>query len=267
MDMQIVIPTHNRPFKQTTLNAIPEAIRAEVLLVVSSNEDYEFLKPIHKNTKIAPVKTISDKRQWIMENVKAKKILMLDDDMTFQARSPERYRKYDGRWKSTNKDYPVLVGRYATDKYVLDILNRLSGSLDTYAHAGISSRMGNDTEPANWKQTSRMMHAIAYDRKTFLKEKLRFNQVKFREDFNITLHLLERGYNNEVVYELCVSPGAYGAKGGASEERTVELSDNEALKLQMLHPNYVRVVEKMYKNTPRREVVVSWKKAYNNARA
>lgn len=265
MDMQIVIPTHNRPFKQTTLNAIPEAIRDEVLLVVSTQRDYDILKPQHKNIKIAPVKTIADKRQWIMENVKAKKIFMLDDDMTFQARSPAKYREFNGRWKSTHPDHPVLVMKYATDKYVLDILNRLSGSLDFYAHAGISSRMGNDTEGSNWKQTTRMMHAIGYHRGTFLKEKLKFNEVMFREDFNITLHLLSRGHNNEVCYELCVSPGAYGAKGGASDERTVDLSNKAALKLKSIHPDYVRVVDKMYKNTPRKEVVIAWKKAYSNA--
>ncbi len=268
MDMQIVIPTHNRVNRQITLNAIPESIRDEVLLVASSPEECEQLREFydHKNVKCAAVKTIADKRQWIMENVKAKKILMLDDDMTFQARSPIKYRKYiNGRWKSTDTAYPVLVGRYATDKYVLRTLAGLSDMLDTYAHVGISSRMGNDTEEGSYKNTARMMHAIGYHSGTFLREKLKFNQVKFREDFNITLHLLSRGLNNYVHYDLCVSPGSYGAKGGCSDERTVELSNNEALKLQMLHPNYVRVVEKMYKNVPRREVVISWKKAFKDA--
>ncbi len=263
--MQIVIPTHKRPHRQITLNTLPAALRPDVLLVVSTQEDFDIFKNHykHKNVKIAPVKTIADKRQWIMENVKAKKILMLDDDMDIQARCPLKERKYvEGRWKAV-PPHQVSANRYATEKYVTQMLAVLDSELDSYAHVGISSRMGNDVVEESWKPNARMMHAIAYDRTVFNKEKIRFNEVQCREDFNVTLHLLRRGYANVVLHDLMVNPRSYGAAGGCSDERTVERSNAEALKLAALHPGFVKVVDKEYKNTPRKEVIIAWRKALN----
>lgn len=262
--MQIVIPTHGRPNKQTTLLSIPESMREDVLLVVSTTEDYDSIRRWHKNTKLAQVNSIADKRQWIMENVKAKKIFMLDDDLGFQGRCPSKYRVYDGRWKLLDPAHNLLAKRYATPKAIEKMFITLSNKLDDFAHAGLSSRMGNDTAPASWLYNARMMHAIGYDRAAFHKAKARFNDVQCREDFHVTLTLLRKGLGNAVYYDYCCSPGPYGAAGGASLERTVALSDREAEKLADLHPGFVRVLEKEYKNIPRKEVMIYWKKAYED---
>lgn len=262
MDMQIVIPTHGRPFKQTTLQSIPAAIRDDVLLVVSTQEDLEIIKKTHKNVRRADVKTIADKRHWIMQQVKADKIFMLDDDMYFFGRCPVKHRAYDGRWKVTTPPHKILSRDYADDAALVKAFSDISDKLDEFAHVGLSSRMGNDTEEREWAENARMMHAIGYHREVYLKQKLAFNEVQCREDFNITLRLLRKGYANRVLYSYCCSPGPYGAKGGASTERTVDISNAQALHLASLHPGLVRVVDKEYDNVPRKEVVVSWKKAY-----
>lgn len=266
--LQIIIPTHGRITRQVTLSHIPEALRDEVLLVTSTEEDKEFFKKNgHKNTIRANANCIAAKRQWIVENVKAKKILMLDDDMGFQARCPEKFRKFDvskGRWKITNPKHFLLAKQYATPDYFIHVMEKLDNALDAYGHVGLSSRMGNDLVRESFIINGRMMHAIGYDRKLLLKENIRFDTVKHREDFHVTLSLLRKGYANFVFYDMCCSPGSYGAPGGASTERTLEESNRDAEVLATLHPGLVRVVDKEYKNIPRKEVVVSWKKAYNH---
>lgn len=267
MDMQIIIPTHGRPHKQTTLDSIPPEIRQDVLLVASTQEDFDILKKKHANVRIAPVKTIADKRQWIMENVKKDKIFMLDDDMYFFGRCPLQFRVYDGRWKLTDDRHKLLSRDYASDAALVGAFEHISAMLDDVAHVGLSSRMGNDTEPYEWKMNTRMMHAIGYRRDVFLSvPKLKFNEVQCREDFNVTLKLLRQGFKNLVLYSYCCSPGPYGAKGGAHGERTVALSNEQAELLAEIHPGLVKVVDKSYDNVPRKEVIVQWKRAFEHDR-
>lgn len=265
--MRIVIPTHGRVHKQTTLMALPAVLRREVLLVASSHEAAEALHKNYgshvpkKNIKVAVVNSIADKRQWILENIKDD-VFMLDDDMVFYKRCEMRYRDFvNGRWKARS-GHKTLSLDYVTDNE----LEWLFGSLDEYLAScpavGISSRFGNDLEPMDYKTgANRLMHGFGYHRKTLQQQKFKFNAVQFREDFHMALTLLRAGYESHQAYEWCVAPGAYGAPGGCSEERTVAASDAAAQRLADLHPGFVRVVDKDYKGVPRKEVVVSWKKA------
>ena len=270
--MKIIIPTHNRVHKQVTLNSIPEKIRDDVILVSSLKSEAEELRELYPSNEVLiakGIKGIAAKRQWIMKNIVASKILMLDDDMYFFGRCPYKHREYKGRWK-LSPDAPegtkLLSVKYASDAKLITMFGRISKQLNAQAHVGISSRMGNDCEEQSWKLNGRMMHAIGYNRETFFKENLNFGEVKFREDFNITLHLLRRGYSNSIFYDICCAPGTYGATGGVSAERTVEGSDKEALKLKRIHPDFVRIKEKEYNNVPRKEVTIQWKKAYESSR-
>lgn len=258
--MQIVIPTHGRANKQTTLWSIPPAIRPDVLLVTSTKEEQKLIQKFHSNVVVAPVDSISAKRQWIMENVEAENIFMLDDDMYFFGRCPKAERVYRDRWKA-NPGHKVLSRGYADDDAVVKMFRRLSERFSSFAHVGLSSRMGNDVVEKEWVVNGRMMHAIGYRRDLFLREGIRFDRVQCREDFHVTLSLLRKGYENAIYYGFCCSPGPYGAPGGASTERTVAQSNAQAELLAKLHPGLVRVKEKLYKNVPRKEVVVQWKKA------
>ena len=263
-DFQIVIPTHARPYRQTTLKSIPPEIRDEVLLVTSTEEDSEILSKTHRNT-IRAIHSggIAAKRQWIMQNVKARKIFMLDDDMYFFGRCPREARDYiGGRWKA-QPGHKVLSRDYAPDDAVVLMFGILSHMLDNYAHVGLSSRMGNDVVQPEVVEVGRVMHAIGFHSEVFRKQRVDFSTVRFREDFHAALSLLRAGFKNAILYAYCCSPGAYGAVGGTSTERTREDSDREAERLAALHPGFVRVVEKNYDNEPRKEVVVSWRRAYN----
>jgi hypothetical protein len=265
--MQLVIPTHQRVQRQTTLNALPAVLQKQTILVASLRDEARQLRALHPQVKdvvVAPVKSIAEKRQWIIDNINADSVFMLDDDMTFFGRCPVEQRTFrDGRWrpqagvKGMSIDYIPAQRLIATFKLLANNLKR------NYAHAGISSRLGNDLEPDEVRiGPQRMMHALGYRCEVLRQNNIRFDAVPVREDFHVTLELLKRKYPSLVVYDVCVSPGNYGASGGCTEERTVARSDLAATTLARLHPGLVRVVDKSYKNVPRKEVVVSWKKAF-----
>lgn len=259
--MRIIIPTHGRVHKQTTLANLPEDIRREVLLVASDQASADELKKLYKvATKVAPVNSIADKRQWILENVKSD-VFMLDDDMAFYQRCAPKHRTYAQRWKAA-PGHKVLSLDTVTPAAVTALFTRLRENLGAAATlVGIGSRFGNDTEASEFRLgASRLMHAFGYCRKQ-LPKSFKFNAVQFREDFHLALSVYRAGRQSYQVYDWCVAPGSYGAPGGCSSERTTAASDAAALKLAELHPGFVKVVDKSYKGHPRKEVVVQWKKA------
>ena len=267
--MRIVIPTHGRVNRQPTLMALPPDLRREVLLVASNEVEAAQVRAnfrlAAKQVKVAPVKTITDKRQWILENVKDD-VFMLDDDMVFYKRPSPACRDFvGGRWKA-RPGYKTLSLDYVKDSGVVNLFRLLEEELENYPLVGISSRFGNDLEPLDWKSgANRIMHGFGYHRKTTKALKFKFNDVGFREDFHLALTMFRAGHQSLQCYEWCVAPGAYGAPGGCSAERTVEASNVAAEDLARLHPGFVKVVDKDYKGTPRKEVVVSWKKALESS--
>lgn len=243
--MRIFIPTRGRVGKQITLRSLPESLRQRTWLVVPREEAKAHE---HHNILVQPasITTIAEKRAWIFKQANkegVEKITMLDDDMGFYARGPKG-----------------LIKEYATVPVLENLFGWIEQQLDDFAHVGISSRMGNNHVEEDVKRTTRMMHALSYHVPTAIAH-VKFNRVAFREDFDYTLQLLRKGYDNIVRYDVCVAPGAYGSKGGCFDERNVEKSNLEAEKLADLHPGLVKVVDKNYDNVPRKEVVVQWRRA------
>lgn len=250
--MAIVIPTFGRVGKQTTLKETPPALRKFTHLCCVKEEAAQLAEATglpEANIFVQPkrVKTIHEKRQFIMEWAQdndVKKVLMLDDDMFWQARGPKG-----------------LIKEYATEAHVESSLKEMSALLDEFAHAGFSSRLGNNRVESEYARTTRMMHSLGYNVKAFHRAGVRFDRVHGKEDFDVTLQLLKQGYDNCVVYHTCVSPGKYDAPGGCSTERTIESANAAAEKLKSLHPEFVSVVERDYLNSPRKEVMMKWKRA------
>lgn len=242
--MKIFIPTRGRVDRQLTWHALPAKLRANTW-IVCPREEAAALHEYTSNVLIEPkaITGIAEKRAWMMKTCDTDKLVMLDDDLNFYARGPEG-----------------LLKKYGTDKVVCEAFAWLEKILDKYAHASISPRLGNNRVEGDFATTTRMMHLLAYHVPTALAN-VKFNRVMFREDFDYTLQLLRKGYDNIVRYDVCVSPSPHDAKGGCSIYRTVENSNLEAEKLAALHPGLVRVVEKSYKGIPRKEVIVQWKKA------
>jgi hypothetical protein len=276
--LTIAIPTHNRVSRQPTLESLPRELLEAVVLVTSTESEAAALRASQKARLVAKQVVcagaaggaIATKRQWIADKFGVRNpFIMLDDDMTPFARCAPRHRAYvDGRWKA-HPGHPTMARDLATDSAVVREFAKIEEILahKTVVHAGFSSRMGNDTEEREEKiGPQRMMHALGYAAGVLKPSKIRFDAVSCREDFHVTLELLKRGLPSYVVYRMCFSPGSYGAPGGCSTERTTEASDNAAELLARLHAPFVKVVQKEYKNVPRKEVIVQWKRAYESSK-
>lgn len=261
--MKIFIPTYKRVGLQYTWKSLTPELREKTLLVCPTEEMHGHEKTIpSKNIMWQPTRitTISQKREWIAQqarNMGATKFLMLDDDLEFHA-----------RWLDAAENKVRLSKRGAIPSVINDFFSELEKKLDTYAHVGISARQTNSTQPGrDWIECQRMMYAFGYQTEVVLRE-VEFGRVKFREDFDYTLQLLRKGYKNVVGYDVCVDPKAYAAKGGCSEERTMESSNEEAEKLAALHPGFVKVKEMEYKTSlHRKEVTCYWKKAWESSQS
>lgn len=292
-DLQLVIPTHARPRRQITLRNLPPVLRKRTLIVTSTNEDAKLIRELYDHDPtmiaVARVGSIAEKRHWIMKYVARPYIFMMDDDIDFFSRCPVRYRHWNnGQWlvkpqfhkSNPNVKNPVTLMVKATPEDCVRCFQAIEQKFKSkpthdatardrglpYAGVAMGFRMHNDKVQDDWVYNARLMYAFGINREIYLKERLRFDEVFCREDFNITLRLLRAGFPNAIYMDFMSSPKDYGAEGGASTERSMERSDKEADRLARLHPDYVKVKFKDYKTgIPRKEVNVQWKKAYMEA--
>jgi hypothetical protein len=264
MDMSVVIPSKGRMGAQYTIGNLPEDWCERVHLVVDESDACEVpqydLRGATVHVHPPDIDTIAKKRQWIVENharFGSPKIVMLDDDLKFSVRRPGG--DYTSLFKPTDEELSVAF-------YTLELY------LDTYVHAGWSMRQGNNQCEDDTVENARMCFALGY-RCDWIMQMVEngfveMNRVSVREDMDMTLQLLRAGRPNHVDFTVAVDQvKGFAAPGGCTDERTLEVSDAEALRLAELHPGLVRVVDKEYEGSPmRKEVVVSWKKAFKQAR-
>lgn len=249
-DLHIVIPTYRRTNAQHTYSSLPKKWKERTTFVVDAidHKSLDFKYGTVSRFLLVPdsVKTIAQKRKFIIEGMMYEKIMMFDDDLRFAARL---------RPGSTK-----LIE--ATHEKIDQYLSEIEEKLDTIRHVGISARQGNNNLKEKWVENTRMMYALGYHLPT-LREHCTLGRIETREDMDYALQLLRKGFKNVVLSDLCVDQ-KYNAPGGASLERTIESSNRDADLLAELHPGLVTVREKNYASSiPRKEVICSWKKAYN----
>jgi hypothetical protein len=249
--MQIIIPTRGRTEQQLTLSFLPPELRKRTTIVCPKTEAVR-LSHLYDDVEIVvqpdPTWKIARKRAWIMREwlrCGYDKILMLDDDLSFATRICES----DSRLR-----------RICCEELAAEI-RRLEDKLGSaFPHVGFGPRQGNNNQQAGWKTPSRMMYSLGYYLPIVVKE-CELGRIETREDMDLTLQLLLKGYPN-AVWHTTVNDQKFNAPGGASTERTIERSDADAHELARLHPGYVSVVEKPYRaSVPRTEVVCQWQKA------
>jgi len=251
--MRIYIPTRGRINRQVTLSHLAgTSFRTRVTLVCPSHEAdsfrvlYPWLDVLEQEDDNI---TIAKKREWVMRLPHGhEKLLMLDDDLHFYVR---------------RDDVPDRL-RYAVSSDIDFWLNELENKLSAVVpHAGFGVRQGNNNRSLGWQSPDRMMMALGYHLPTVLRE-AELGRIETREDMDVSLQLLRKGYANAVCHTFVVGQegAGYAAAGGCSGQRTTEASNADAHRLAELHPGYVRVVERAYRSSvPRAEVVCSWAKA------
>lgn len=257
-DLLVMIPTHNRVNRQITLNSIPSSWMHRTLLVCSHGQRKEY-KKAHGYVPIieAPssVTTIAAKRAWMIEWAHengVEKILMLDDDLRFARRV----------FEDTDDGGFTFKLRKADGRDVAWAFGKVEKLLGKFAHVGIGPRQGNNglTAYRRWNPNYRMIYALGYHVPTLIKS-CKLGRIEHREDMDMCLQLLTKGYENRVLIEVVVDQ-TYNGPGGARDERTMEKSNADAEKLAKWFPEFVKVVERDYKQSiKRREVTVAWKKA------
>ena len=280
-NFQIVIPTHGRSERQDTLRKLPPSVKDRTLVVTSLQSEVKEIQKNYGHRAVFSLEAfgaleshgqyIHTKRQWIVENIKSKYLMQLDDDMTFHRRCPVKYRQLQGtksnlRWKLTDEgkelEYKLLYT--ATPKAIEKCMELVEKSMGKgFVHGCVGSRLGNDLDKLEIDtRGGRSMHAIVHDREFLLENNVRFDQIDFREDFNVTLNLLRRGLPNVRIFYYAVSPNDYGKTGGCSSYRTFEASNEAAIRLALLHPGFVTPNFKNYSfSGDRVEVVVKWQDA------
>ena len=248
----IYIHTAGRPDKQITLKSFPASLVKRTRLVVQDAEKDRYLKLPNIVVLPGDIDRLSPTRQWILENAETDKFVMMDDDLTFAHRGPYTGTKL---YKATSDD-------------VVNMFNTIEINLNKYSHVGVSAREGNNRVQSNLKENTRMMRLLGYNKPEVLKTGARFDRIDTKQDFDMTLQLLRKGYKNAVLYSVAHNQPRSNNTGGCSVYRDPEMMDRCSHELAALHPDFVKVVEKQTKTSwgggIRTDVRIAWKKAYES---
>ena len=281
MDL-IVIPSMGRAKRQQTLTFFERTGVVEsypIVLAVPEEEvsKYERASFKGKRLKRATLKSIriegiprdymgiSRTREYILTKLaraqKARKIFMVDDDLSFCHR-PDL----------SKESMPYIND----DDYGMHwMIETLSSWLDDgLVHVGLVSRQANRKVGVEYLEPGRLMNAYAYDahiiQKLLKDGLLKLGRVPVMEDFDLTLQLLRLGYPSRVSCQFAWTQLS-NIDGGCSVYRTAQVQEAAARKLAKFHKPYVTILEKEAKTwrnnlTARVDVRVAWKKAYEQSK-
>ena len=219
----IAIPTLNRVGKQITLSNLPDRWKEKTVLVCPPDE---YLKHKHR-TVSCPAQGIHNVRQWIMSNIAAECIIMLDDYMKFRHREP----KPEGGHRLVYSD-KENVGK-AMDWLEDAVMWR--GFLQAGLGQDYMSQMRKEEE-----LISVVIAAHAYHVERYRKNHFRFDRVEYHEDVDVTLQILRKGLPNIVCNKYVRVQPSQQADGGCSEYRDVNNWNRATKKLLYYHKNYLR---------------------------
>ena len=254
--MRVVVPSMGRTFDVRTILDLYHAGLAP-LVVVPQKEIKAYAEALPMNADVvghpASVKGIAKVRQWIMENVPAHSIAMVDDDLSFHVR---------------RKDDPTKF-LPAKPKDIKKMFDTFAKHLTKYAHVSCVGRQGGNRVLED-QECARPWHIFCFNVAKFREAGVSFGGGLLQDDFDITLQLLKKGYPNRIVAAYAVNQHhGHAAPGGASCYRSLEDHNKSVRLLQSRHPEFIRVHEKTYSSGgmpgTRLETVVSWKKAFKSS--
>lgn len=252
--MKIFIPSRARAAQRHhTWDALPPAAKRRALIVIGPEDaaDYAERFPL-SNLMVVEAKGIGPVRQHIVD-ISDGPVLMLDDDLSFFVR---------------RTDNPTKLAK-ATGPEVTAMLRCMERVLKKDAHAAVAVREGANRNTDPFLYNTRCLRALGYNATVLKREGVRFDRLPVMEDFDVALQLLRRGHRSVTLNEWCQDQGTSNAPGGCSTYRTMDVQAKGAEGLAKLHPGYVRLVTKQTKTAwggqERKDVQVSWKKAYDDA--
>lgn len=249
-DLILFIPTKDRTEHQHTFDALPQQWQDRTALICPEEEVSEHEARGRMAMPRPECQYVPQARDYMIRLSGGKVFLMMDDDLRFARRVPGK----------TN-----LVPATPEDiDWMINTLWEASAS-EGVGLVGLSSRQGNNYLDTPWSYNTRI-HACYMVNPVLLKlNGIKFGDVKLMEDHHINLSLLERGYHNQSLAEMCWDQ-ASNSPGGCSTYRTKELQTEAAHRLHELHEAFVTVVVKQpktaWKGEERHDVRIAWKKAW-----
>lgn len=256
--MRIYIPSRARADQRNhTFDNLPPELQDSALLVVSKEDKKAYENRFGaRHVFTTPKEGIGPVRQWVT-SIKDDDpyVCMLDDDLSFFVRSRSDATKLEK----------------ASPRSTLSMFSAVNVMLRAYAHVGIAAREGANRNTASHIYNTRMLRVLAYDTGVLRAEKIRYDRCPVMEDFDVTLQLLRKGYDNCVINGWAQDQGTSNAPGGCSTYRTPEVQAQGANALKALHSDFVTVVQKETKGAwgggTRTDVRIAWKKARESANA
>jgi len=205
------------------------------------------------NALPCPTNGITATRQWIMDNIQSRKIMMFDDDLRFAYRSLEN----PGRFKQCErKDHRVM-------------LERLELLLDQVPLVGLCNRGGANNTPKKdipVAMNKRLFDVQCIDTEWFHREGITYRQP-FMEDFDVCLQAHLKGFPSAMLTTHTKdNVGGAAAGGGCSIYRTMDKQFAAAHALADLWSGFVSTREVQAKSgnewATRTDVKVKWVEAF-----
>jgi hypothetical protein len=252
--MIVFVPTRARISKQVTMKEFDlPAKEYATVFVVPSSEEVTFRQRWPKVTlHVVPDHfRLSDIRQYLVDmwNVFGDPHhVCMDDDLVFLRRKAPL-------------DVHQRKGNAADAK---DAFARMESWLKLgYVHGSLSQRGGNNHCEEAFKVIGRSTDCHFYNAEIIKNEGIKINDVILRQDFHLTLSLLELGYPNLIDHEF-MSGQKDGTPGGCQTYRNHEMLEQQAHLLAELHPGFVKVVtkERIGGFGTSTDVRMSWQKAF-----
>jgi hypothetical protein len=223
--MLVYIPTLKRENKLITTKWIPERWKNKVILVCPAEEVHSQWDGPRLDVPRECIGSICKTRQWIIEQSVDDHVGMLDDDLTFYKVNP------DDRKKRTKLDD---CGE------VLDLMEKWLEEGDVYC--GTSNSFLSHLNPVEYYY-GKPSHCFFMNRKYMQEKGIRYDVLQFYSDFHVPLSIVESGRRLRYTGDYISHEYKPHAPGGCSVTRTAENNRASMLKLQSLHPRYIKVRE------------------------
>lgn len=281
-DYIIAVFTRGRVCNQIFLENIPKIIRSLITIVCHPGEKIQHYS--RWNGSVANIieygsncNNLGEARDWFMGYCLKNGIryaIQIDDNVMFGARSDLNGNvKFGNKLLNVRNNFDVDT---QTSIYVSMLQWMLESLRRGYGIAGISHRSGNNRKDYAVEENTRLFAVWGIDVKRYKEVGARFSENPFKEDFHMQLAFLTHGI--KTVCNNCFTfDKARGAnqKGGCSTYRDLSNVNKGSELLKEYYPEYVSLVEKRSNNWSnlvdnseqsvfRKEVVVHWKKAFNN---
>lgn len=240
-----------------TMVNMPPNLREKMELVCDESEAEAHQKNGRRVLVLPPgvQGRLSRVRQWILDNVQDSKVVLLDDDLKFYCR----------------RDDDATKLRAPKDGELEQMFDAIDLMLNNFQMVGVASREGANRNTEALLHNTRIMRLMAFDFDFLRAKKLKFDRLTCMSDFDMTLQILRNGGENVILNSWAHNQDGSNASGGCSEYRTLDVLADSAYGLEVLHPDFVNVVEKETKAAwgggARTDVRIAWKKAYEEGRS